>query len=400
MEAQDRGVPTIFVIPLMQFFVGLLLFIALLNGLRDLTILSLLVLGLVSGTKLWARISLSGIKYHSMIDKHKVFPGEKLTLRISAENKKLLPVWLQIKVPVTGPIYPSSGGVPLTKEDSLLGYQRTRFKWELTAQRRGVHQIGPPHILAGDLFAFFSREKKEEEFHHIIVYPRLAPLKSFPLPKRDFFGVPGAKSPIQDPIYILGTRDYQHGQPAKYIHWKASAHHNRLQEKIFEPTEQEKILLVVDVDQFANHKAEEEFEHTLEIVASLAVRMDRRGYAVGLVTNGAIVGGGPGIVPIAKNRQQLPAILEVLARLQVESKGDLLDVLRRGLGLHWGMSCVHFSYEEDGTVVAAKEYFKHRKTPVLFFVCRPRFTSGEDRSKVWHKIHCLNDICIKEAERT
>jgi hypothetical protein len=105
-------------------------------------------------------------------------------------------------------------------------------------------------------------------------------------------------------------------------------------------------------------------------------------------------------VPIAKNRQQLPAILEVLARLQVESKGDLLDVLRRGLGHHWGMSCVHFSYEEDGTVVAAKEYFKHRKTPVLFFVCRPRFTSGEDRSKVWHKIHCLNDICIKEAERT
>lgn len=400
MEAQDRGVPTIFVIPLMQFFVGLLLFIALLNGLRDLTILSLLVLGLVSGTKLWARISLSGIKYHSMIDKHKVFPGEKLTLRISAENKKLLPVWLQIKVPVTGPIYPSSGEVPLTKEDSLLWYQRTRFKWELTAQRRGVHQIGPPHILAGDLFAFFSREKKEEEFHHIIVYPRLAPLKSFPLPKRDFFGVPGAKSPIQDPIYILGTRDYQHGQPAKYIHWKASAHHNRLQEKISEPTEQEKILLVVDVDQFANHKAEEEFEHTLEIVASLAVRMDRRGYAVGLVTNGAIVGGGPGIVPIAKNCQQLPAILEVLARLQVESKGDLLDVLRRGLGLHWGMSCVHFSYEEDGTVVAAKEYFKHRKTPVLFFVCRPRFTSGEDWSKVWHKIHCLNDICIKEAGRT
>ena len=398
MEGQDRGVPTIFVIPLMQFFVALLLFIALLNGLRDLTVLTLLVLGMGFGAKLWARISLSGIKSHSAVNKQKVFPGEKLTLRINAENKKFLPVWLQMQVPVTGPIYPSSGETTLTKEDSLFWYQGTHFEWELTAQRRGVHQIGPSHILVGDLFAFFSREKKEEEFHQIIVYPRLVPLKSFPLPKRDFFGVPGAKSPVQDPIYILGTRDYQHGQPAKYIHWKASARHHRLQEKVFEPTEQEKVLLVVDVDQFASHKAEEEFENTLEIVASLAVRMDKRGYALGLVTNGAIVGGGAAIVPIARNRQQLASILEVLARLQMEPKGDLIDTLRRGLEVHWGMSCVHFSYKEDGTVVAAEQYFKHRKTPVMFFVCQPRFTSREDSSKVWHKIHCIDDICIKESE--
>ena len=398
MEGQDRGVPTIFVVPLMQFFVGLLLFIALLNGQRDLIILSLFVLGLVFGTKLWTRISLSGIKSHSAVTKQKVFPGETLTLRINAENRKFLPVWLQMQVPISGLLYPSSGETTLTKEDSLWWYQTTYLEWELTAQRRGVHQIGPPHILAGDLLAFFSRAKKEEAFHQIIVYPKIVPLKSFPLPRRDFFGVPGAKSPVQDPIYILGTRDYQHGQPAKYIHWKASARHHRLQEKVFEPTEQEKVLLVVDVDQFASHKAEEEFESTLEIVASLAVRMDKRGYALGLVTNGAIVGGGPAIVPIARNRQQLPAILEILARLRMELKGDLIDTLRRGLEVHWGMGCIHFSYEEDKTVLAAEQYFKHRKTPVLFFVCRPRIPSGKEGSKVPYKIHCIDDICIKESE--
>jgi len=399
MERQDRGVPTIFVVPLMQFFVGVLLFIALLHGQRDLIVLSLLVLGLVFGAKLWTRVSLSGIKTHSAVNKQKVFPGEKLTLRINSENKKFLPVWLQMQVPISGPITSSSGETTLTKEDSLWWYQRAYFEWELTAERRGIHQIGPPHILAGDLFAFFSREKKEEEFHQIIVYPKIVPLKPFPLPRRDFFGVPGAKSPVQDPIYILGTRDYQHGQPAKYIHWKASARHHRLQEKVFEPTEQEKVLLVVDVNQFASLKAKEEFEHTLEIVASLAVRMDKRRYALGLVTNGAVVGGGPAIVPIARNRQQLPAILEVLARLQMESNGDLIDTLRRGLEVHWGVSCVHFSYEEDGTVLAAEQYFKHRKTPVLFFVCRPRIPSGKEGPKVWHKIHCVDDICIEETER-
>jgi uncharacterized protein (DUF58 family) len=399
MEERDRGIPTIFVVPLMQFFVGLLLFIALLHGQSDLIVLSLLVLGLVFGAKLWARISLSGIRSHSAVNKQKVFPGEKLTLKIDAENEKFLPVWLQVRVPVTGPLHPSSGETTLTKEDSLLWYQRAYFEWEFTAERRGVHQLGPPHILAGDLFAFFSREKREEVFHQIIVYPRIVPLKSFPLPRRDFFGVPGAKSPVQDPIYILGTRDYQQGQPAKYIHWKASARHHRLQEKVFEPTEQEKVLLVVDVGQFAGLKAEQEFENTLEIVASLAVQMDKRRYALGLVTNGVVVGGGPAIVPIGRNRQQLPAILEVLARLQMESRGDLIDILRRGLEVHWGMSCVHFSCEEDGTVLAAEQYFKHRKTPVMFFVCQPRFAPGEDHSKGWHKIHCVDDIRVKGSRR-
>src|SRR4030042_4649011 len=320
MQAQETGVPSFFVIPLMQFFVGALLFIAVLFGQRYLIVLTLLVLGVMVGARPWAQRSLSGLQHHLRIDKLKTFPGEKLTLKVIVENTKLLPIWLRITIPAKGLIPPSSGETALTKEGNLLWYQRTHFDWDLTTDRRGVYQVGPLYLQAGDLFDFFSRQKKAEESHSLIVYPRLISLRPFPLPRLDFFGVPKAKHPVQDPIFILGTKDYQHGQPAKYIHWKASARHHRLQEKIFEPTEQEKILIVVDVDQFARNKAEEEFEHTLEIIASLAVRLDKKGYAVGLVTNGVVVGEGPTIVPITRNVKQLPAILEVLARLQMESK--------------------------------------------------------------------------------
>lgn len=399
MEGQDRAIPTIFATPLIQVFVGGLLMIALLNGQRDLTVLALLVLGTAFAANLWARISLSGIQCHSQVDKGKVFPGETLKLKISAENRKFLPVWLQIKVPIPGSIASSSGEKELTKEDSLLWYQKGQFEWELTVHLRGVHQIGPLHIRAGDLFAFFSREKEGEEFHQIIVYPRMIPLKSFSFPRRDFFGVPGSKSAVKDPIYILGTRDYQNGQPAKHIHWKASARHHRLQEKVFEPTEQEKVLMAVDVSHFASHQAGEEFERALEIVASLAVRMDKKGCALGLVTNGRIFGGGSPIVPIARNPQQLPAILEVLARMQMESKGDLLDVLRRGLDLRWGVSCVHFSYEADRTIGPAGEYFRQRKTPVIFFICQPGSIAGKDRPEVWPKIFGLDDISVKKDQK-
>ena len=397
MESQDRAVPSFFVVPLTLFFVGILLFVALLNGRRDLVVLTLLVLGLAIGAKLWARMSLSGLRCPSTVDKEKLFPGERLTLKMGPENGKFLPVWFRVEVPVSGHLLSSSDGGSLTGEGSLLWHQGTQLKWELIARRRGVHHIGPSHIEAGDLFAFFSKRKRTEEFHSILVYPRLVPLKSFSPERRDLFGIPGAKSPVHDPVYILGTREYQQGQPARYIHWKASARHNRLQEKIFEPSEQEKVLLVVRVDQFSKEKAEEEFEHTLEVVASLAVRLGERGCAVGLATNGFIAGGGSTHVPIAKSRHQLSAILEVLARLRMEAREDLANTFRDELELPWGPTCLLFSYEEDRTTVIMEDYFRQRKIPMVSFACRVCSASGTGGTEPRHMSHLLDDVCIREA---
>jgi uncharacterized protein (DUF58 family) len=380
MEAIDRRVSSLFIIPLVLIFVGVLLFIALLYGQRDLTILSLMLFGLVVGAKLWTRWSLTGIDCRLSVDKSKAFPGEKLILRATAENRKLLPVWLQVKVPFGGLTY----GVPadssashVAVETSLLWYQSTRFEWELTAQGRGAHRIGPLAIMSGDLFGFFPKGKELTRSIEVIVYPRLVPVRMPSLPRRDFFGIPGAENPVKDPVYILGTRDYQQGGPAKYIHWKATARHHRLQEKIFEPTEQEKMLLVVDVGQFASHTAEEEFERALEIVASVAVLLDGRGCSVGLVTNGLMAGRGQPILPVTKNPQQLRALLEALARLRMEAARDLTDTMRVHLRVPWGTSCLYFAREKDASTEACREFFARRRIPVLFFLSRVCSSSGE-----------------------
>jgi uncharacterized protein (DUF58 family) len=205
---------------------------------------------------------------------------------------------------------------------------------------------------------------------------------------------------VQDPVYILGTRDYQNGQPSKYIHWKASARQHRLQEKVFESTQQEKVLLVVNVDPFARREAEEDFEHALEVVASLAVLLSQQGHSVGLVANGKVKGGGPAIVPVARNDQQLPAILELLARLQMKPDRDLKELLRHKLTLTWGISCIYFSHEEDQTVFSAEEYFTQRRTPVVFFVCRPPLPAGRERLGAQRKVYRLDDICSETPFRS
>jgi uncharacterized protein (DUF58 family) len=376
MQKPEERLPSLFIIPFVLIFVAFFLFIALLEGRRELTIFTILILSLMGGAKLWSKATLSGLRITPKIDRHKVFPGEKIVLELKAENPRFLPIWFQVVFSLSDPLHTASGEEILKKESGLLWYQRVRFSWELVPEKRGVYPLGPPHVKVGDLFGFFPAEKEAGDSLSVVVFPRLVPIEPFPIPKRDFFGVPGGKSPVQDPIYILGTRDYQGWQPAKYIHWKTSARHDRLQEKVFEPSVQEKVLIIVDVVQFQSKGAVEAFERTLEIVASLAVQLGRQGFAVGIATNGSIVGGGSNLLPIAANREQIPAVLELLARLNMEAQDNLLDILRGGLNMPWGVSCAWFCYEKDETALKAKEYFFHRRTPVVFYPFR--LGSAED----------------------
>jgi uncharacterized protein (DUF58 family) len=349
--------------------VGISLFVALLQQQRDLILLSLLLLVAGVGALFWARLTRGGIVCRLRLDRPVAFPGENLTVTLEIENRHWLPAFLRATLPVGRLASPER--VPLRGEGGLLWYQTLAFRWTVPAARRGVHRLGPHRLASGDLFGFFARAETEGEAFEVVIYPRIAPVRPFPLPRRDFFGIPGAEGPIKDPVFILGTRDYQHGHPAKHIHWKASARHHRIQEKLFESTVQEKILLVVEVSEFARQGAAEEFERALEVAASLALRLDREGCAVGLLTNGAIAGGGAPRVPIGRGPGQLPAILELLARLDMTPTGPLLELLRNGGGLSWGVTCLCLARAAEGDALPALDHLARRRVPTICFTSDP-----------------------------
>ncbi len=360
-----RRVPSLFTTSVILFFVGIFLFIALLNKQRDLIVLSVLVFGMMGGLKLWAKFSSNKIQCDLALEKKRVFAGDTLSLKAHAENRKFLPVWLEVEVPVAGYLSTVIDRSPLVGQGTLLWHQMTDFQWQFTAAARGICEIGPSKICSGDLFGFFQEERETEKRLEAVVYPRLIPLGLFSVPRRDFFGTPGGESPVDDPVYILGTTDYQNGRPAKFIHWKASARHHRLQEKVFESTEQEKILLMVDVDQFVEAQAEDAFEGILEVVASMAVRLDNQGSALGFFTNGVMRKFSP-VVSISRSPQQLSDILEALARLKMEQRENFIDMLR-AYEIPWGTSCFYFTLKEDPALDVVKAHFRRRKTPVMSF---------------------------------
>ena len=244
---ESSGLPSIFIDGFTQFLVGLFLFIALLKGQIRLSLLFLLILVLVNGAKIWCRYSLRSTRGRFTMDRMRLFPRRRADLdgrsRESQSPSRLdegdhPPPW-----------------APLAKRSSrraggLLWFQKVVWQWTLTAPCRGYHRIGPLMLGAGDLLGFFHRWQEGSPACHLIVYPRLIPIEHFPAPLRELLGTQGARGPVPDPTSLMGTRDYQHSRPARYIHWKASARHSRLQEKVCEPTVQRKVMLLLDVEGF------------------------------------------------------------------------------------------------------------------------------------------------------
>jgi uncharacterized protein (DUF58 family) len=371
VEQQESREPTIFNSLLILIFVGIFLFLALLYRQNDLSLLAILILMVVGGAKAWAGMSATRIRWDSAVDNQRVFPGESVTLATTVENGKWLPVWLKIKWSFDGALEPVEVGDAVTRQEAaVLWHQTVKFHQALVALRRGVYQVGPPRIRTSDFLGFFEKKISARDVTHILVYPRLVTLKPIAIRRQDLYGVPGAQSPVKDPVYILGTRDYQPSRPSRHIHWKASARHLRLQEKIFEPSEQAKVLLTLDVGSFEKSNQEEHFEHTLEVVASLAVKLDRMGYAVGFAANGTLRGGHSSGIPLTLGPGQIPAILETLARLQATPTGDVTKVIRQFIGSQRGISCVHFCYEDEPSATEMEKFFQKRQISVSFVVCR------------------------------
>ena len=395
MKADEYRLPTVLIIPLIQLFVVIFLFMALLNGQRELTVLGIVVLTILAGTKIWSRLSPVKVHQETMLDKLRGFPGETFIFSTRVRNAKILPVLAQLAVSFSKD-FQSADKQPaaLKKSCSLLWYQEANFRWHLKALRRGVYRIGSAELRVGDPFGFHSRKPDTVSPIDVIVYPRLIPLKPVRLPRRYLFGIPGSKSPIEDPVYVYGTREYQSGRPARYIHWKASARLARLQEKICEPASQEKILVIVDVTRFAELGAHAEFEKILEVAASAAVHFDRLGFAVGLVTNGELKGGGTSVLPIGRGTQQIPKILEILARLQMTPAADLGEVLRRSLKLTWGTTAVSLSYDSGESCKEIFAFFNHRRGPIVSVVCRLNPPNAADQILQPGDVLTFEDICV------
>jgi len=336
-------------------WIGLALFSAILGlalNQSGLLVLAILVLAAAATGWAWNRYVLHGINYQRSLSERRAFLGEELELSLEVTNRKLLPVpWLKIEdeypLPVTildGTVQPSTKpGIGLLGSlMSLRWYERSKWRYKLRCDKRGVYPFGPAHIEAGDLFGLFNSQYSRSEQDWLIIYPRVKPVELLDLPPKDPFGEVKARQRIfEDPSRTIGIRDYQFRDTLKRIHWKATARRQRLQVRVYEPTTSFQLLIFLNMVTLPRHwqgSIPELLEEVVSAGASIAnYAVDKR-FQVGLLANGCWPQSDqPLKVLPSRSPDQLTRILEALAAVSAMPTISIEDLLNsESARLPWG----------------------------------------------------------------
>ena len=348
-----------------------IILLGLLLRLPLLLVIGLLGVLILAATDIWAKYCLHDLRYQRQFSEQRVLFGEEITLSLSVENAKLLPLpWLEIEDSVprtltfTGPqlrVGTASNMVVLESLFSLRWYERVTRPYTVLCNARGVHTFGPTVVRSGDVFGFLDRQESLSNRQYLLVYPLVVPITRFGLPSRHPFGDNRApRRLLEDPSRVIGVRDYMYGDDLRRVHWKATARMMQLQSKVYQPTTTYTLVLFLNVvsqlDAWYGIRPELQ-ELAICATASVADWALNEGFAVGLYANTMMYMPEMGMLPPthqegeekeqaleavvadqlkrrrihlppASNEEQRKRIMEVLARIQSYFGSSIEDLIQ------------------------------------------------------------------------
>ncbi len=259
-----------------------------------------LLVGLVPD--LWYRQGLKRLLVRQQISQQHLFFGEEVTLSISIENRKLLPLpWLGVEDKITPPLtllkkrsrLQAVNRDTITSTWLLWSFQRVTRRYQLRCQTRGLHVFGPIRLSNSDPFGWLESETTLPIYTPLLIYPPIVPIETLSLTSV----LPSGERAtlwhlLEDPLQVVGTRAYVPGDDPRRIHWKATAHAGTLYSKVYEPSSLRRLLVLLDVWNYSEtlQGTDTEIQElTISIAASLALWGLDNSYTVGLLTNCAMM---------------------------------------------------------------------------------------------------------------
>jgi uncharacterized protein (DUF58 family) len=316
-------------------FLGTVLVLA--GALLDVPIalgLGLVLVGFEVIRVVWVRRGLAGVGHRRTLAASRVAWGEMTGLVIEVWNRSRLPIsWLRVDEAVSDDVIVRDrdllagdmGDLTLRNTWSLGPREIVRRRLEIGATRRGVYEVGPTSITAGDLFALPVADGIWPSVDRFVVWPRLVPAVA--TERRDRWGgADRARSGLsEDPSRFVGIRPYAAGDPVRRIHARSSARLGHPMTKRFEPSRDRDLLLVVDLEaptsRFDNWDLDrdEPAEGLIVIAASIVRSLGERHAAFGIAAAG--YSGATtrlAYLPVSHAPGQMERGLDLLARLSAE----------------------------------------------------------------------------------
>ncbi|MGQ9555441.1 MAG: DUF58 domain-containing protein [Anaerolineae bacterium] len=303
-------------------------------------------------SRFWVRRALMQVRVERRLNTH-AFWGERVPVRLELSNNGLLPVpWLQLHESLPQPLaFPQVRSRAL----ALWPHEKAVFTYELDCRKRGYYTIGPLRLSSGDLLGAGGRAFAEAGLSHLTVYPRLLPLSDLGIPSRSPFGAIKRSGAIhRDPARVAGVRDYRPGDTIRHINWKASAAHNKLQTKVFDPVISLDTAVFLDLEREHYEPAHVGIstEEAISVAASLVTQLARQRQPFSLASNGqdplAENGGRGPVLPMRSGQAHLMTVLEALGRIENQAVEPLSSLLQREtLNLPWGCNVLIVSGNGD-----------------------------------------------------
>ena len=248
--------------------------------------------------------------------------GDRLSELFELENRSIIPaLWIEINDESTVPGYNAS------IVQSVGGQTDASWRRSAICLRRGQFQIGPWSVLCGDPFGLFSATRHYPDTTEIIIHPPIHGKLPIPLPPGQTGGRARARQrAIQATINAASVREYQPGDPYRWIHWRMSAHRDKLYVREFDLDAAGDFWLVLDLEQSVQlgEGADDTEEHAVLLAASMAAQAIRHVRETGFASYGQT----PDVLHPGVGEGHLWQILRILALVNADGDVPLVSALR------------------------------------------------------------------------
>ncbi len=296
-------------------------FFALSSGWKVLYVLTYVLVSLFVLSWFWAHYSLRQLGFRRTAVSGRVQVGEVFDERLVLENRSVFPkLWVQIADGSTLPDH-RAGYVA-----SMGGRKRASWRARSTCRRRGRFRLGPVSASSGDPFGLFRRRIVLATPQEVLVLPRVYPLTQFALFAG---GLPGhgrsSRRALQATTNATTVREYLAGDAFSRVHWRSSAHHNKLMVKEFDLDPAVDVWIFLDLHRAVQAGKGEQSteEYGVTIAATIAHYLLRQDLSVGMIVNGE----RREFLSLDRGDRQIERMLELLALARAGDGPSLREAL-------------------------------------------------------------------------
>lgn len=244
------------------------------------------------------RNPLGQVTYRLEPSKRSVEPGEEFVLRTVLENASPYNVpFLYVEEELSSVVklkqkegmkFEAFGKVVRLKNTVFIRkHQRVKRSMPAVIYKRGICYFKKANLIVGDFLGLVEKEKQVEQNRSIVVYPGRLNDERLTRVLSDVMGNISIRSFLyEDPMLVMGYRDYTGREPLRSISFPMTAKRNQLTVKEFDHTREELVDIIFDVGykgEFERHFNQQEAMFCM--VRTLCEFFESRGVCYRLITN-------------------------------------------------------------------------------------------------------------------